>query len=180
MGATYNSQECDPAPRCLPGTRSPILEKIETWVIADSRSTSILWLHGPAGPGKSAVPQTVAEICAKRDRDELAASFFFSRSVASRNSLKHLFPTIAIPIALLTPEKRQRLNSILKNDPWITERASGSVDLVASLYPNGSALAPHSPFLVLLTVWTSVRDMTTNVASWWKLVSIVIGTLHHN
>ena len=148
MGAAYNSQDRHPAPRCLPGTRREVLQKIETWVKAGSESTSILWLHGPAGAGKSAIAQTVAETCA--GRDELAASFFFARAVATRNALKHLFPTIAVQIALSAPKKRQRLDNILKHDPWIAERAMGSVDLMASLFQQDSVLVHLSRFLVVI------------------------------
>jgi len=90
----------------------------------------------------SVIAQTVAETCA--GRDELAASFFFARTVASRNSLKHLFPTRAVQIALSVPEKHQKLDKILKNDRCIAERALGSVDLVASLFQNGS-VPPSTP-----------------------------------
>ena len=124
------------------------MQKIEQWVKAGSGGKGILWLHGPAGAGKSAIAQAVAETCA--GRGELAASFFFARTVASRNSLKHLFPTIAVQIALSAPEKRRRLDSILKNDPWIADRASGSVDIVASLFQQDSALVPSSRFLVVI------------------------------
>jgi len=148
MGAAYNSQECDPAPRCLPGTRKEVLQKIEKWVEAGSGVKRVLWLHGPAGAGKSAIAQTVAEICA--GRDELAASFFFARNVSSRNSLNHLFPTIAVQVALSAPEKRRKLDRILKNDPCIAERAMGSVDLLASLFPQGSSMVPSSRFLVIV------------------------------
>ena len=104
MGAAYDSRERAPVPRCLPGTRKTVLEKIETWVEAGSEGDSILWLHGPAGAGKSAIAQTVADTCA--GRNELAASFFFARAIASRNSAKHLFPIIAVQIARSAPEKR--------------------------------------------------------------------------
>jgi len=147
MGAAYDSQERHPAPRCLPGTRREVLEEIETWVKAGSQGTSILWVHGPAGAGKSVIAQIVAETCARRG--ELAASFFFACTVASRNALKYLFPTIAAQIAMSVPEKRQRLDSILKNDPWIADRALGSVDLVASLFQQSSA-PESSPFLVVI------------------------------
>jgi len=73
MGAAYDSQEHDPAPRCLPGTQKEVLEKIRQWVKAGSEGKSILWLHGPAGAGKSAIAQTVAETYTWRS--ELAASF---------------------------------------------------------------------------------------------------------
>jgi len=76
MGASYISQERDPPPRCLPGTRSEVLEKIDTWVKAGVESTRILWLQGPAGAGKSAIAQTVAETC----RTQSARSFVLFRS----------------------------------------------------------------------------------------------------
>ena len=148
MGATHDPQERDPAPRRLPGTRKEVLEKIEKWVKAGSKGKSIIWLHGPAGAGKSAIAQTVAETCA--ERDEPAASFFFARTVATRNTLKHLFPTIAVQIAFSAPEKRRRLDKILKDDPCIAERAIGSVNLVASLFQQDSALASSSRFLVVI------------------------------
>lgn len=120
------------------------------WVKASSEGTSILWLHGPAGGGKSAIVQTVAETCARYDK--LTASFFFAHTVASQNSVKNLFPTIAIQIAFAAPGKHQRLDSILKNDPWPTEHALASIDLVASLFQQGSVLGPPlSPqFLVII------------------------------
>ena len=148
MGAAYDSQERYPAPRCLPGTRGVVLEEIEKWVKAGSMGTSILWLHGPAGAGKSAIAQTVAETCARRD--ELAASFFFARTVATRNSAKHLFPTIAVQMASSAPELHRHLDIIIKNDPWIADRAFGPVDLVASLFRQDPALAPSSSFLVVI------------------------------
>ena len=68
MGAAYDSRERDPAPRCLAGTRKEILKEIETWIEAGHQGKSILWLHGPAGAGKSAIAQTVAETCAGRHK----------------------------------------------------------------------------------------------------------------
>ena len=148
MGATYDSQERFPAPRCFPGTRGEILEKIEKWVNAGGEGKRVLWLHGPAGAGKSAIAQTVAETCA--GRNQLAATFFFARTVAGRNAIKYLFPTVAVQIALSAREKRERLYTILKNDPWIADRASGSVDLVTLLFKKRSDLVPSLPFLVIV------------------------------
>ena len=125
-----------------------VLEEIESWAKSGREGKNILWVHGPAGAGKSAIAQTVAETCTRDD--ELAASFFFSRTVASRNALKYFFPTIAIQIALSVPEVRHRVDNILKNDPWIAERALGSVDLVASFFQQGSALVPPSRSLVVI------------------------------
>jgi hypothetical protein len=62
-GAPFDSQDRSPAPKCHPGTRSDILSKIYTW-IGNHNSKKLCWVHGPAGAGKSAIAQTVAERCA--------------------------------------------------------------------------------------------------------------------
>jgi len=148
MGAAYNSQERHPAPRCHPGTRKEVLEKIGAWVNAGTGGTNILWLHGPAGAGKSVIAQTIAETYV--ERNQLAATFFFARTIARRNAIRHLFATIALQIALSSTDKRQKLDSILKNDPYIAERALGSVELVALLYHDFPHPAPSSPFLFVI------------------------------
>jgi len=120
MGATYDSQERSPPPRCLSGTRKEVLKNVDAWVGAGAAGDKVLWLHGPAGAGKSAIAQTIAETCA--GRNQLAASFFFARTAAHRNEVKYLFPTIAVQIAFSAPEKRQRLHEIINSDPFIAER----------------------------------------------------------
>ena len=59
---------------CLDGTRQAAIEKVMDWVTGDD-ARQICWLYAPAGFGKSALAQTIAEICV--EREILAASFFF-------------------------------------------------------------------------------------------------------
>jgi len=127
-----------------------VLKNIDAWVKAGAQGGSIFWLHGPAGAGKSAIAQAVAERCA--GRNQLAASFFFARTAAHRNEAKYLFPTIAVQLALSAPEKRQSLDKILNSDPYIAERALGSVELLVSLLEDRFVQAPQasSPFLVII------------------------------
>ena len=125
-----------------------VLRAVEEWVQQGAEGTSVLWLHGPAGAGKSAIAQTVAETWA--GRNQLAASFFFARTVVHRNDVKYLFPTIAVQIALSSPENRQRLHEIMNNDPYIAERDRGSVDLVASFFQHSSEVDRCSPSLILI------------------------------
>ena len=89
----------------------------------------------------------MAETCA--GHNQLAATFFFARTVAGRNAIQHLFPTIAVQIALSAPEKRRMLDKILSDEPYIAERASGPVDLVASLFQDCSQTNP-SPLIVII------------------------------
>ncbi|KAF8066467.1 hypothetical protein FPV67DRAFT_1417372, partial [Lyophyllum atratum] len=86
-GAAYNSQDRYPPPKCHPGTREPILKEVYEWIENSvmTKVGSLMWLHGPAGAGKSAIAQTVAETCA--ERGQLAASFFFSRGSYRRDTI---------------------------------------------------------------------------------------------
>lgn len=67
-----------------------------------SYCSEILWLHGPAGAGKSAIAQTLAEDCALKNT--LAASFFFSRGASDRGVSRYLFTTIAYQLSKAVPE----------------------------------------------------------------------------
>ena len=54
--------------------------------------SSLFWLHGGAGVGKSALAQSLSEKFKKEQR--LGASFFFFRSDSSRNNGNNLIPTL--------------------------------------------------------------------------------------
>jgi len=60
-GAEHDSSERDPPPRCQPGTRSSVISKLCEWRDKPGRKHSLIWLQGPAGVGKSAIMQTLAE-----------------------------------------------------------------------------------------------------------------------
>ncbi|KAJ7022910.1 hypothetical protein C8F04DRAFT_970904 [Mycena alexandri] len=81
----------------------------------------LLWLHGPAGSGKSAVAQSV---CQKlKEEGRLGGSFFFKRGHSSRGNAKKLFPTIAYQLAFLLPELKQHISRTIENDPAIVDRS---------------------------------------------------------
>ena len=80
-----------------------------------------MWLHGPAGCGKSAIAQRIAELCHEANR--LLASFFFSRSEPRRNCAKYLVPTIAYQIARAFPEVRALIEQEIARDPLIFEQS---------------------------------------------------------
>jgi hypothetical protein len=105
-GAPFDSLDRSPAPKCHPGTRSDLLDKIYTWVDSPY-GEKLCWVHGPAGAGKSAIAQTVAERCA--ERGQLAASFFFSRSAPPRDASRRFFTTLAWQLASSMPDKKDAI-----------------------------------------------------------------------
>jgi hypothetical protein len=89
------------------------LEIITDWIDDPEPREQIFWLNGPAGTGKSAVTQTIAE----RLKDtQLAASFFFQRSTSDRGVADRLFLTLAWQLAMSIPEIRPYLESTLKTE----------------------------------------------------------------
>src|SRR6188768_2286830 len=71
-------------PRCHAGTRKVIIEIIMKWIEDQEPSEAVIWLHGLAGHGKSAILQSVAELCESMG-GQPAASFFFSKRASDRN-----------------------------------------------------------------------------------------------
>uniref|UniRef100_A0A0W0GAU3 Nephrocystin 3-like N-terminal domain-containing protein n=1 Tax=Moniliophthora roreri TaxID=221103 RepID=A0A0W0GAU3_MONRR len=67
VGASHDSEMRYPAPQCHPDTREKILGLLLDWTRGASHSDRIFWLYGPAGAGKSAISQTIAESCQKEN-----------------------------------------------------------------------------------------------------------------
>ena len=104
LGASHNSAERYDPPKCHPHTREAVLMKIEDWVKDAHKVSLFLWLYGPAGTGKSAIAQTIAELL--ESLELLAAAFFFSRNAAGRNDKTSLIPTLVYQLIMSIPEIR--------------------------------------------------------------------------
>src|SRR5712692_8237988 len=85
-GAQYDSRERQPHPKCLEGTRVVLLNHIYESLDNQGKNNQLIWLHGTAGVGKSAVAFTVAErmrglkVTAQTNNESrLTGTFFFSR-----------------------------------------------------------------------------------------------------
>ncbi|KAJ8092067.1 hypothetical protein PM082_024307 [Marasmius tenuissimus] len=116
VGASHNSQSQFPRGRCLPGTRELVTKAIHNWRASTDSSRPICWLSGPAGVGKSAIAQTIAEDC---DRHALVASFFFFRSDPQRNNPAFLMPMIAYGLTITRPDVRRLIHRRVSSDPRI-------------------------------------------------------------
>ncbi|KAM6499339.1 hypothetical protein JOM56_004847 [Amanita muscaria] len=66
FAALHDSAEQDPDRRCHPGTRETVLGQLRGWFHNSNATNPIIWLHGPAGVGKSAIAQTIADEYKKR------------------------------------------------------------------------------------------------------------------
>ncbi|KAJ7815791.1 hypothetical protein B0H14DRAFT_2375034, partial [Mycena olivaceomarginata] len=138
--AFHNSAERFPQPKCHPETRAEMLDRLE------HQTTRILWLHGPAGAGKSAIAQS---LCQKLEAEgHLVASFFFKREHASRGNAARLFATIAYQLAAL-PELNSIISRNLANDPAVVNK-SFSVQLEKLIIEPCRLANPASPPIVII------------------------------
>ncbi|KAJ7810074.1 hypothetical protein B0H14DRAFT_2524431 [Mycena olivaceomarginata] len=134
--AFHNSAERFPQPKCHPETRTKMLDRLWDWTRGierpwtywdeidwaprEHRTTRIIWLHGPAGAGKSAIAQSLCQKLEAEDR--LVASFFFKREHASRGNATRLFATIAYQLAAL-PGFNSIISRNLANDPAVVDKS---------------------------------------------------------
>ncbi|KDR79921.1 hypothetical protein GALMADRAFT_1169741 [Galerina marginata CBS 339.88] len=94
------------------------------WILAldpETRNALIMWLHGPAGSGKSAIAQTVAEWAFKNKL--LLTSYFFSRFDSTRNHERSLIATIAYQATTCLPGVRDLILAAIDTDPLIFTRS---------------------------------------------------------
>ncbi|KAG1741347.1 hypothetical protein EDB19DRAFT_1609691, partial [Suillus lakei] len=122
-GAQYNSRERQPHLKCLKGTREDLLKYIHG-LLDDPKKSQLIWLHGTAGVGKSAVAFTVAERMRNLKVTEetnvekrLAGTFFFSRKHTKRCTAEYFFATLVYQFANNFPSIRQDVSRVIRNNP---------------------------------------------------------------
>ncbi|KAG2046925.1 hypothetical protein BDR06DRAFT_864534, partial [Suillus hirtellus] len=139
-GAEYDSRERQPHPKCLEGTRVELLNYIHR--LSDTKEGSrLIWLHGTAGVGKSAVAFTVADRMrnlkvTERTKIEkrLAGTFFFSRKHTERCTTGYFFATLAYQLACNFPSVREDLNRIIRENPALLDANKSLRDQMEGLF----------------------------------------------
>ena len=120
-GAFHNSSDRYDPPKCHPDTRLAVLEAIMAWIKDGQKTSFIMWLHGSAGAGKSAIAQTIADMCHRLGI--LAASFFWARAEPSRNDETRLIASLAYQLIVAIPEMRVYVTNAIENDPSLLARS---------------------------------------------------------
>ena len=116
----HDSKEHYDALKCHKDMRKAVIRDITSWVSDNSKGTLILWISAPAGSGKSAVLQSIAEHF--QDSQGLTASFFFSCTVAQRQTEAHLIATIAAQLAVSIPATKHFIDQAVLDDSPIFDK----------------------------------------------------------
>jgi hypothetical protein len=120
IGASFNSHNEEHNARCLPNTRTELLDEITTWA-NNKDGKSIFWLSGMAGTGKSTIARTVAQLFASRG--QLGASFFFKKGEGERGNASRFFTTIAVDLVAHEPGMLPGIRRALDEDSAVSQRA---------------------------------------------------------
>jgi hypothetical protein len=95
-------------------------------LLDNGEKSRLIWLHGTAGVGKSAVAFTVAErmrglkvVERTTVEKRLAATFFFSRKHTQRCTTGYFFATLAYQLACNFPSIREDVNTAIRENPGL-------------------------------------------------------------
>ena len=115
-GMTYaRGAGLDATKKCLDGTRREILQEIVDWIHdPDINAPRILWLHGQAGKGKSALAHTVALWL--KNVGGLGSCFCFARDRQAECREEKMFTTISRDLADRDPAFRRALANVFTNN----------------------------------------------------------------
>ncbi|KAJ7209938.1 hypothetical protein C8J57DRAFT_1733707 [Mycena rebaudengoi] len=115
LEALHDSNDNFPQPKCHPETREEMLNDLWKYATDPERPDEVLWLHGPAGAGKSAI---MSSLCERLDAvGRLGGTFFFKRGHPTRGNAKALFSTIAYRLALRIPRLKGPISRAVEQDP---------------------------------------------------------------
>lgn len=170
-GAFHNAAERGDPPRCHPQTRSAIRKEIIEWIKApEAQCKFIIWLYGPAGTGKTAIEQSIAEQC--EEEGLLAASFFFSCAAAGRNDSSQFIATLAYQLLLSIPQISEPILTAVERDPTIFSRAL-SVQMQALVVTPLTSIPIPLPNLPRVAIVDGVDECGPDGNSQAKLLAVL-------
>ncbi|KAJ7611131.1 hypothetical protein DFH06DRAFT_1485356 [Mycena polygramma] len=130
--AFHDSPDSHDNPRCHPETRIEMQKKLSNWCLRAEwphgwgeapleTEPTVLWVHGPAGAGKTVIMRTLAQRL--EDEGRLGGTFFFKRAHATRGNARALFPTIALQLAVSSARLKPRISQIVEENPTLLGKA---------------------------------------------------------
>jgi hypothetical protein len=145
-GAMHDANERDPPPRCHPGTREKATGDIVRWIEEPNPLSSVLWVNGRAGVGKSALMQKIAE----RGGVYFGGCFFFRRGVSGCNQKGFLFSTLAYQLAMNIPGMLEHVDGAMSKD-FSLPRKSAAIQLQRLIVEPMRLLPilPHFPIIII-------------------------------
>ena len=156
--------------KCLDGTRIEILNKILDWMNnTDPATPPILWLHGQAGRGKSAITHTIA--LQAQNLGMLGSCFCFNHARHHEGLHMKLFTTIACHVADRNLHLHQILAEVIANDYLLRDMADVAEQWEKFILEPLSQM--EGPLSKNVIVVIDALDESSVEATRWDILSIL-------
>ncbi|KAG8725023.1 hypothetical protein FRC09_009923 [Ceratobasidium sp. 395] len=99
---------------CTPNTRQVVLRRLQDWA-SDPKGAKVYWMNGMAGTGKTTIAYSFCRIL--EASNQLAASFFCSRSLPECRDVTRITPTLASQLSRFCRPMTHIISRVLENDP---------------------------------------------------------------
>jgi hypothetical protein len=118
--ATLYAAARSPQPRCHPETRTDLRDRILKHLAMSpkDRPSPLLWICGALGVGKSAVAQSIAEVC--KEKGWTVAVFFFSRP-NKRDDPTTVVPTLVLQLSESIPAYLRIVTPLIVGKPTVLQ-----------------------------------------------------------
>ncbi|KAG6325708.1 hypothetical protein ID866_13381, partial [Astraeus odoratus] len=166
---------------CLEGTRTAILTEIVDWICAaENDAHRVLWLHGQAGKGKSAIAHTVAKWL--KDHDRLGSFFCFALSRIADRRHEKIFTTIARDLADHNSHFRHAVADIIGHDNALAHTTDVTQQWKKLIFGPISQLEEHmnGPLVIVIDALDESGDETSRMHILDILASAQVASLPAN
>jgi energy-coupling factor transporter ATP-binding protein EcfA2 len=99
---------------CLTNTRAEVLKFIIDWVNDSASEENILWVHGPAGCGKSTLSTTIANMLG--DSGQLGVFLFFDCDIIERSDPTTVVRTLAHQLGVSQPRIGAAIHVVIEKN----------------------------------------------------------------
>ena len=177
--AAYNAKSRAGRRSCTAKTRENILADLVAWAV-DAGDTSVYWLNGMAGTGKTTIAFTFSQIL---DNIEiLGASFFCSHLDTDTSNADLIFPTLAYELARHSTAASTALIKALEKDRNVGRKSMRDQFLNLIVTPTKAASegvsTPPRPLIVVIDALDEcadqkdVRDLLTIIRQYSPLLPL--------
>ncbi|KAF7880498.1 uncharacterized protein EAF02_007344 [Botrytis sinoallii] len=170
VNAEFNSSTSEGESTCHSKTRRNIQEDILKWASKDDQQY-VYWLSGMAGTGKSTIARTIARKLL--DKEQLGASFFFSKGGGDVSHARKFVGTIALQLVRSQKVCESSVEkAILKDESIMTkDLITQWIELVMNPLRNRSTNSVEAPLLIVIDALDECEE---------KDVSPILGLLSNS
>jgi WD40 repeat protein len=177
--AAYNAKSHAGRRSCTAKTREKILADLVAWAL-DAGDTSIYWLNGMAGTGKTTIAFTFSQFL---DNIEiLGSSFFCSHLDTDSSNADLIFPTLAYELARHSTAASTALLNALEEDPNVGHKSMRDQFLNLIVTPTKAASegvsTPPRPLIIVIDALdecanqNDVRDVLTIIRQYSPILPL--------